>query len=48
MKRKVKCSNCGKEVDNLCANCWRCKDCCDCKEKSTRTIDGVIAGHKNN
>jgi len=38
----MKCSNCGENVENLCATCWRCKKCCDCKVKMGRKINGVI------
>ena len=43
MTEKKKCSRCGKQVEFLCAACWRCKDCpVDCKIHMKRVIDGVI------
>jgi hypothetical protein len=48
MKRGVKCAHCGEVVKSVCANCWRCEKCCDCKNKTERRIDGVIEGEKRN
>ena len=43
MFKKIKCANCGKDVDCVCAVCWRCKDCkLDCKKHMKRTIDGIV------
>ena len=43
MEKKKVCPHCGKEVNELCSYCWRCKDCkVDCKNHMKRVIDGVI------
>ncbi len=42
MASGVVCSRCGKIVEKICAFCWRCNGCCDCKIKSGRTINGYI------
>ena len=43
MAEKKVCAHCGKQVEFLCAACWRCKDCpVDCKIHMKRVIDGVI------
>jgi len=47
MKKKKVCPHCGKEVNLLCAACWRCKDCpVDCKEHMKRVIDDIIGKPK--
>ncbi len=46
MGMPVKCGNCGKMVDKVCSSCWRCKNCCDCKEKMAGTIDGTVETSK--
>lgn len=47
MEKKKVCAHCGKQVDTLCASCWRCRDCpMDCKNHMTRTINGEIGKAK--
>ena len=44
----MKCANCGKQADSVCAACWRCKDCkLDCQHHMERTINGQIGKHKD-
>jgi len=44
MARGVVCSKCGREVKEVCSNCWRCKDCGDsyCRDHMKRTINGHL------
>jgi len=39
----IRCSNCGKEVEEICAACTRCKNCKEsiCQNHMDRVADGV-------
>lgn len=40
------CASCGKDVDKICSDCWRCKNCVkECRHHMERTMDGHINGH---
>jgi hypothetical protein len=45
----VVCAKCGKDVEYVCSNCWKCKHCPDeyCSDHMKRTINGHIAELKS-
>jgi len=46
MTKLLKCAHCGGIVKEVCSGCWKCPSCCDCPEKTGRTINGHIGKSK--